>query len=370
MENENNTFGGMSDKGKKTTTSSAAEDAKEIMEQDGGSRTEEKQQDGSGIVGESPRSWSRPSRPRAAKRPVEVDVGLRRRDGVHASANSTVAALLYSRDASTTVPSDANPRDTEQQLHLPPPHNEGGEGRSSPHDDESRLSGMPGTDFLIARGKDSAGSRVQKSGVKSSVGVGKLGQRFTEDMSPSSADFRRCQSDGDDAPTRYALSAGSHHLSQSQYSHHTTQQVVELGDKMDTGNQLASIRTTLANERTFLAWIRTGASLVACGIAVTKFHSEHMIAGVGCFVAGFLTCGQGVVRYYQVNKQLKRIARSAGFYTDFGRIGMRWFSFMIMLVMSICVASVMVVYFAHRPDIPSVIGMLTPYLPEQRHDVI
>lgn len=156
--------------------------------------------------------------------------------------------------------------------------------------------------------------------------------------------------DGDDMPL--AVSCGSENFTK-RFTHgdgttnSSSVHVLELGDKMDTGNQLASLRTTLANERTLLAWIRTGASLVAVGIAVTKFHSEHMIAGAGFFLAGFLTCSQGVIRYYQVNQVLRQITFSVGG-PDHDRMGMKWFTILIMVVMSVCVISIIAVYITQH----------------------
>jgi putative membrane protein len=39
-------------------------------------------------------------------------------------------------------------------------------------------------------------------------------------------------------------------------------------------------RTHLANERTFLAWLRTGLSLVAVGLAAARFLPLHLLPGV------------------------------------------------------------------------------------------
>lgn len=39
-------------------------------------------------------------------------------------------------------------------------------------------------------------------------------------------------------------------------------------------------RTLLANERTFLAWLRTGLSLVAAGLAVANFLPVGLVPGV------------------------------------------------------------------------------------------
>jgi len=153
---------------------------------------------------------------------------------------------------------------------------------------------------------------------------------------------------GNDMPL--AVSCGSENFSRlltDGTANSSAVHVLDLGDKMDKGNQLASLRTTLANERTLLAWIRTGASLVAVGIAVTKFHSEHMIAGAGFFLAGFLTCSQGVIRYYQVNQVLRLITFSVGG-PDHDRTGMKWFTILIMVVMSVCVISIIAVFITQH----------------------
>ncbi len=39
-------------------------------------------------------------------------------------------------------------------------------------------------------------------------------------------------------------------------------------------------RTHLANERTFLAWLRTGLSLVALGLGAAQFLQDDLVAGV------------------------------------------------------------------------------------------
>ena len=51
--------------------------------------------------------------------------------------------------------------------------------------------------------------------------------------------------------------------------------------KLDSATALAAIRTHLANERTFAAWVRTGLSVDAAGIGVAKAHpgtSTHWLA--------------------------------------------------------------------------------------------
>jgi putative membrane protein len=59
-------------------------------------------------------------------------------------------------------------------------------------------------------------------------------------------------------------------------------------------------RTHLANERTFLAWLRTGLSLVAVGLAAARFLPQALIPGfpyVTIFAVVLVVCGTGLVIY-------------------------------------------------------------------------
>jgi len=70
---------------------------------------------------------------------------------------------------------------------------------------------------------------------------------------------------------------------------------------------LASGRTQLANERTFLAWIRTTASLLVLGIAIDRLADQNsQIASIGfiiCAVSGALFSGY---RYYKVRRDVRK----------------------------------------------------------------
>ncbi|MGH2617757.1 MAG: YidH family protein [Thermomicrobiales bacterium] len=72
-------------------------------------------------------------------------------------------------------------------------------------------------------------------------------------------------------------------------------------------------RTHLANERTFLAWLRTGLSLVAVGMAVAGFLPPDLIPGFR-FITGFalilVVFGTtlvlyGAQRYVRANRQIE-----------------------------------------------------------------
>jgi putative membrane protein len=54
-------------------------------------------------------------------------------------------------------------------------------------------------------------------------------------------------------------------------------------------------RFSLANERTFLAWIRTGLGLIALGVGVATFVSTQMAKGVSILVAAGLVLLGGVI---------------------------------------------------------------------------
>lgn len=61
-------------------------------------------------------------------------------------------------------------------------------------------------------------------------------------------------------------------------------------------------RFTLANERTFLAWIRTALALIAGGIAVVQFVPEFGIAGVRHGLSIVLTAGGGLLAAQAVRR--------------------------------------------------------------------
>lgn len=74
-------------------------------------------------------------------------------------------------------------------------------------------------------------------------------------------------------------------------------------------------RTHLANERTYLAWLRSGLTAVAVGLGVAKFLPDladagvswpYVILGIGFCVLGVLMMVAGVYRLRQVNRALER----------------------------------------------------------------
>jgi putative membrane protein len=93
-------------------------------------------------------------------------------------------------------------------------------------------------------------------------------------------------------------------------------------------------RDHLANERTFLAWVRTGAAIVVFGFAIGRFSiamrqltalEGHSIKtagfsvwmGAGSIVAGVLLVVAGLVRYRKTREQLDNDSfQPAGFVVD------------------------------------------------------
>lgn len=69
------------------------------------------------------------------------------------------------------------------------------------------------------------------------------------------------------------------------------------------------IRFLLANERTLLAWVRTGLTLIAGGVAVAFISTDSrygMIAGLGAITFGGLLALIGYVRYRTADSAIRR----------------------------------------------------------------
>ena len=71
-------------------------------------------------------------------------------------------------------------------------------------------------------------------------------------------------------------------------------------------------RFTLANERTFLAWLRTALALLAAAVAVVQLVPQFSVPGVRQVVGGLLaglavvTAGAGLLRWEQVDRAIRR----------------------------------------------------------------
>lgn len=65
------------------------------------------------------------------------------------------------------------------------------------------------------------------------------------------------------------------------------------------------VRFLLANERTLLAWIRTGLTIQAGGIALTAFHSKSPLPGILVLFLGALVAYIGYRRYKVSDKCIR-----------------------------------------------------------------
>lgn len=76
---------------------------------------------------------------------------------------------------------------------------------------------------------------------------------------------------------------------------------------------LALERTELANERTLLAWLRTGLGFAAAGATLIRFGNgaplDVLLGGIGTVTGGGLCLG-GILRFVIVAKRYRRWRRA------------------------------------------------------------
>jgi putative membrane protein len=83
-------------------------------------------------------------------------------------------------------------------------------------------------------------------------------------------------------------------------------------DQVAGAEQEPDYRFTLANERTFLAWIRTALALIAGGVAVTQLVPAFAIPGGRHVLGVLLTAGGGLLaalaarRWQRVQAAIRR----------------------------------------------------------------
>lgn len=76
-------------------------------------------------------------------------------------------------------------------------------------------------------------------------------------------------------------------------------------------DDVGGVRDHLANERTQLAWLRTGANVMVVGLAVARFADEgsvtiaSLFAGGLMILAGAVAVGYGTFRYRRVAQELR-----------------------------------------------------------------
>jgi uncharacterized membrane protein YidH (DUF202 family) len=75
--------------------------------------------------------------------------------------------------------------------------------------------------------------------------------------------------------------------------------------------EVGGVRDHLANERTQLAWMRTGANVMVVGLAVARFADNgdltvaSLLAGGLLLLAGAVAVGYGTFRYRRVAAELR-----------------------------------------------------------------
>jgi len=85
----------------------------------------------------------------------------------------------------------------------------------------------------------------------------------------------------------------------------------KIADRLLPGGTEPDPRFTLANERTFLAWIRTALALLAGGIAIEAFTSDVFLEPVRKSLAvlllllGMLLSGGAAVRWIRVERSMR-----------------------------------------------------------------
>lgn len=81
----------------------------------------------------------------------------------------------------------------------------------------------------------------------------------------------------------------------------------------DSEARLQNLQAHYSNERTFLSYVRTAASVIVLAVGFLKFFSEggFKFAGWVCFVLGLAILILGVFRYGQEKQRINRHASAA-----------------------------------------------------------
>ena len=78
---------------------------------------------------------------------------------------------------------------------------------------------------------------------------------------------------------------------------------------MEDKIKLKKLEAHLANERTFLSYTRTTASVVVLAVALIKFFEEKIVIYIGfvVLIVGILILILGIYRYFQERKHIARL---------------------------------------------------------------
>ncbi len=82
--------------------------------------------------------------------------------------------------------------------------------------------------------------------------------------------------------------------------------MADADDRLERGSRA---RDHLANERTYLAWLRTSANVMIVGLAIAKFvetgEERAVITGLILVALGAVGMAIGMVRYQRTNEEIE-----------------------------------------------------------------
>ena len=80
-------------------------------------------------------------------------------------------------------------------------------------------------------------------------------------------------------------------------------------DELILRDYLAADRTALANERTFLSYLRTGLAFGAAGVSLVHFLESVAadIAGVALVLLALVTLGLGARQFFWYKRRIERV---------------------------------------------------------------
>lgn len=84
-------------------------------------------------------------------------------------------------------------------------------------------------------------------------------------------------------------------------------------DNLNLRDELAIDRTFLANERTLLAYLRSGVALFIAGTSIIHFTSARwfQVIGITCIPVGIIAITIGIFRYRKVNKAISIVRKQS-----------------------------------------------------------
>jgi len=90
------------------------------------------------------------------------------------------------------------------------------------------------------------------------------------------------------------------------------------GGNLILRDELAIDRTFLSNERTLLAYLRSGVALLIAGATMMHFSQEgwFLMIGIICLPIGVISAGVGILRYRRMNAALQHILLHNGSFLD------------------------------------------------------